>query len=44
MILCAERFPGRCHRRYIADQLERDGVEVIHILDENRIWQPQRSK
>jgi len=39
-ILCAERLPWRCHRRYIGEGLERRGWEVVHIIDERRWWQP----
>ena len=39
-ILCAERLPWRCHRRFIGFELERRGWEVIHIIDEKRTWQP----
>ena len=38
VIVCAERFPWKCHRRFIAQALESKGWEVIHILDEGRIW------
>lgn len=42
-IMCAEWFPWRCHRRFIAAYLESRGWVVIHIIDEKRTWQP-RSK
>lgn len=32
--LCAERDPARCHRRFIARELERRGWSVVHVLDE----------
>jgi uncharacterized protein (DUF488 family) len=32
-IFCAERSPGRCHRRLIADYLTLQGVEIIHLID-----------
>jgi uncharacterized protein (DUF488 family) len=35
-ILCAERNPYKCHRRYISDWLKRRGFSVIHILDMKR--------
>lgn len=35
-ILCAERFPWRCHRRHISRELGRRGVKVIHIIDVGR--------
>ncbi len=31
-ILCAEAVPWRCHRNLVADELQRRGHEVIHIL------------
>lgn len=39
VIICAERFPWKCHRRFIARELEARGWEIIHILDESRIWE-----
>lgn len=39
-ILCAERLPWRCHRRYIATALRRRGWEVVHILEPSRSWAP----
>jgi uncharacterized protein (DUF488 family) len=38
-IMCAERSPEYCHRRVIADELARQGIEVSHLLDENTFWQ-----
>lgn len=37
-ILCAERLPWRCHRRFIATALRRRGWEVVHILEADRTW------
>jgi len=37
-ILCAERLPRRCHRRFIGRSLQERGWEVIHIIDEKRVW------
>ena len=34
-VLCAERDPWHCHRRFIADDLSQRGVEVRHLLDED---------
>jgi uncharacterized protein (DUF488 family) len=39
-ILCAERTPEYCHRLAITGHLAKQGVEVIHLLEENRLWQP----
>ncbi len=41
VIMCAEKLPWRCHRRFIAQALERRGWQVIHILDQGRTW-PRR--
>ena len=41
-IICAERFPWRCHRRFIAIELEKRGWQVSHIIDERRDWVPGR--
>jgi uncharacterized protein (DUF488 family) len=40
--MCAERFPWSCHRRFIAQDLEKRGWRVIHILDEERTWEPKK--
>jgi len=39
-ILCAERTPENCHRRVVADYLVKQGIEVVHILDETSVWTP----
>jgi uncharacterized protein (DUF488 family) len=40
VIVCAERFPWKCHRRWIARELHRRGWTVEHIIDKGRIWKP----
>uniref|UniRef100_A0A7V4JPE1 DUF488 domain-containing protein n=1 Tax=Thermodesulfobacterium geofontis TaxID=1295609 RepID=A0A7V4JPE1_9BACT len=40
-IICAERFPWRCHRRFIARALEEREIEVLHIIEKNKIWKPK---
>ena len=42
VILCAERLPERCHRRFIAKSLEERGWKVVHIIEENRILEDPR--
>jgi len=37
---CAERFPWRCHRRFIASSLEERGWKVEHVLEKGRVWRP----
>jgi uncharacterized protein (DUF488 family) len=41
--ICAERFPWKCHRRFIAASLEERGWRVEHIIEENRVWRPKSS-
>lgn len=40
VIVCAEKFPWKCHRRWIARELQRKGWEVLHIIDKDKIWSP----
>jgi len=42
-LVCAERFPWRCHRRFISAELEKQGWRVIHIIDQEREWQSKRT-
>lgn len=42
--ICAERFPWRCHRRFIALSLEERGWQVMHIIEKERIWRPKPNK
>jgi uncharacterized protein (DUF488 family) len=39
-ILCAERMPENCHRLLIAEELEKEGFEIVHIIDETTVWNP----
>jgi uncharacterized protein (DUF488 family) len=39
-IVCAERLPWRCHRRFISAELENQGWQVRHIIDRERDWLP----
>jgi len=40
-ILCAERFPWKCHRKWIARELHKRGWEVEHIIDKGKVWIPK---
>jgi uncharacterized protein (DUF488 family) len=42
-IICAERFPWKCHRKFIASCLKQRGWEVIHIIDKDKVWTPKTS-
>ncbi len=41
VIVCAERFPWKCHRRWIARELHRRGWQVEHIIDKGKVWLPK---
>jgi len=41
VFMCAERFPWKCHRRYISRALNRRGWKVIHIIEKDRVWIPK---
>ena len=41
VILCSERLPWRCHRRFISGRLLQRGWQVSHIIDEKRSWEPK---
>jgi len=35
-IMCMEKNPKYCHRRFLSAYLERKGVEVIHIIEKGQ--------
>ena len=39
--ICAERFPWKCHRRFIASTLQERGWQVVHIIEKDRVWRPK---
>lgn len=41
VIICAERFPWKCHRKWIARELHRRGWDVEHIIDKGKVWIPK---
>jgi uncharacterized protein (DUF488 family) len=41
-LVCAEKFPWKCHRRFIASNLEQKGWKVLHIIDKERVWEPKK--
>jgi len=44
VIICAERFPWKCHRRFIARTLQNRGWTVEHIIDKGKIWAPKQER
>jgi uncharacterized protein (DUF488 family) len=41
VIICAERFPWKCHRKWIARELHKRGWGVEHIIDKGKVWVPK---
>jgi uncharacterized protein (DUF488 family) len=42
VFFCAEKFPWRCHRRWVAKKLIERGWRVIHIIEKERVWVPRK--
>lgn len=40
VILCAEKLPWKCHRKWIARELEKRGWDCVHIIDKGKVWEP----
>ncbi len=38
VIMCKEKLWFKCHRRFIANELVKEGYIVIHIIDKNKIY------
>jgi uncharacterized protein (DUF488 family) len=41
VLICAEKLPWKCHRKWIARELNRRGWEVGHIIDKGKVWVPK---
>ena len=41
-LFCAERFPWKCHRRFIGNFLQINGFRVIHIIEKDKVWESKR--
>jgi uncharacterized protein (DUF488 family) len=37
-IMCAERLPSQCHRRFIGAALAQRGWTVLHLIEAGQIW------
>ena len=42
VLVCSERLPWKCHRRYVGRQLEKKGFRVIHIIEKDRSWEEKK--
>lgn len=40
-VVCCERLPWKCHRRFIGQELANRGWQVRHIIDLKREWIPK---
>lgn len=43
-IMCAEKLPWLCHRKWISLELESRGWQAVHIIDRDRVWIPKGLK
>ena len=41
VIICAEHFPWKCYRRFIARALQKKRWAVEHIIDKGKVWAPR---
>ena len=41
VIVCAEHFPWKCHRKWISRELHKRGWEVDHIIEKGKLWIPK---
>lgn len=40
VIICAEKLPWKCHRKWVARELGKRGWSVIHIIEKGSLWVP----
>lgn len=41
VMICSERLPWKCHRKWISRELLKRGWRVEHIIDKGRVWAPK---
>jgi uncharacterized protein (DUF488 family) len=41
VIICAEKLPWKCHRKWISRELHKRGWLVEHIIDKGKVWTPK---
>jgi uncharacterized protein (DUF488 family) len=41
VVACAEKFPWKCHRKWISRELQKRGWKVEHIIDKGKLWIPK---
>lgn len=40
VILCAEKLPWNCHRKWISKELYKNGWDIVHIIEKGKLWTP----
>ena len=41
VIICSEKLPWKCHRKWISRELQHRGWSVGHIIDKGKVWKPK---
>ena len=41
VIICSEKLPWKCHRKWISRELQHRGWSVEHIIDKGKVWKPK---
>ena len=41
VIICSEKLPWKCHRKWISMELQHRGWLVEHIIDKDKVWKPK---
>ena len=41
VIICSEKLPWKCHRKWISRELHHRGWVVEHIIDKGKVWCPK---
>jgi uncharacterized protein (DUF488 family) len=42
-VMCSERLPWRCHRRFVGRALEARGWKVVHVIEDDRTWETKET-
>ena len=41
VIICSEKLPWKCHRKWISRELQHRGWSVEHIIEKGKVWNPK---
>ena len=42
VLICAEKFPWKCHRAFIGQELKQKNIKVVHIIEKEKVWVPEK--